>query len=73
MQIFRTIEKFFYENKLLSQKNSISYRNFIRTLINLYRIRHRTTKMKLKDLKVKLEAQKVNSDKKWLLEKIEEI
>lgn len=70
MQIFRSTEKFFNENKALTPKAKKGYKNFIRTLINLYRIRHMATKMKLKSIKTKLEQQEVNSDKFWLLEKI---
>jgi len=73
LQIFRSAEKYFNENKQLTSKNKKAYKNFIRTLINVYRIRHKATKMKLEDLKVKLEQQEVNSDKKWLLQKIEEL
>jgi len=42
-------------------------------LINLYRIKHGVTKMQLSNLKEKLEAQKLNSNKSWLLEKIKEL
>ncbi len=73
MQIFRSTEKFFNENKALPQKTRKGYKNFIRTLINLYRIRHRATKMKLEQINEKLEQQEVNSDKYWLREKIMEI
>lgn len=73
MQIFRSTEKFFNENKALPQKTRKGYKNFIRTLINLYRIRHRATKMKLEQVNLKLEQQEVNSDKYWLREKIVDI
>ena len=70
LQIFRSTEKYFNENTILTPKNKKAYKNFIRTLINVYRVRHRATKMTLKSIKEKLERQEVNSDKKWLLEKI---
>lgn len=72
LQIFRSAEKYFNENKQLTPQNKKAYKNFIRTLINVYRIRFGATKMKLVDLKTKLEKQEVNSDKKWLMQKIEE-
>jgi len=54
-------------------KSKTSYKNFIRTLINLYRIKHGVTKMQLENVKQKLLAQKLNSNKSWLLEKIGEL
>lgn len=68
--LFRSFEKYIREHKSLTSKSKTSYKNFIRTLINLYRIKHGVTKMKLENLKQKLEAQKLNSNKSWLLEKI---
>jgi len=71
--LFRSFEKYIREQKSLTSKSKTSYKNFIRTLINLYRIKHRVTKMKLENLKQKLETQKLNSNKSWLLEKIKEL
>jgi len=71
--LFRSFEKFIREHKNLPSKSKTSYRNFSRTLINLYRIKHNVTKMKLENLKQKLIAQKLNSNKSWLLEKIKEL
>jgi len=73
LQIFRSTEKYFNENQQLTPRNKKAYKNFIRTLINIYRVRHRATKMKLENIKEKLERQEVNSDKKWLMQKIEEL
>lgn len=73
LQIFRSTEKYFNENKELTPRNKKAYKNFIRTLINIYRIRHWATKMTLESIKEKLERQEVNSDKKWLMEKIDEL
>jgi len=42
-------------------------------LINLYRVRHRVTKMTPQSLRVKLEKAELLSDKRWLLEKIDEL
>jgi len=68
--LFRSFEKYIREHKSINSKSKTSYKNFIRTLINLYRIKHSVTKMKLDNVKQKLEAQKLNSNKSWLLEKI---
>jgi len=71
--LFRSFEKFIREHKSLTSKSKTSYKNFIRTLINLYRIKHDVTKMKLETLKEKLTIQKLNSNKSWLLKKIEDM
>lgn len=71
--LFRSFEKYIREHKSLTSKSKTSYKNFIRTLINLYRIKHGVTKMKLENLKQKLEAQKLNSNKSWLNEKVAEL
>ncbi len=73
VQAFRTAESYFKNHKSLTGRARLSYKNFIRILINLYRIQHRATKMTLISLKEKLEQQEVNSDKRWLLEKINEL
>lgn len=73
LQIFRSTEKYFNENKAFTPRNKKGYKNFIRALINLYRIRHQATKMTLQSIKVKLEKQEVNVDKRWLMGKIEEL
>ncbi len=70
--LFRSFEKYIREHKSLTSKSKTSYKNFIRTLINLYRIKHNVTKMQLENVKQKLVVQKLNSNKSWLLEKIEE-
>jgi len=73
IQAFRTAESFFKNHRLLPVRRKKGYKNFIRILINLYRIQHHATKMTLTSLQEKLEQQEVNSDKRWLLEKIEEL
>jgi len=73
VQKFRSMEKFFKENKHLSPTRKRSYKNFVRILIYVYKFRHLSTKMTLDGIKEKLNRQEVNSDKKWLEEKIEEL
>lgn len=73
MQIFRSAEKFMHDNKSLPSGHKIGYKNFIRLLINLYRIRHRATKISLARLGEKLEQAEFISDKHWLVEKMKEL
>jgi len=75
MRSFRTSEKYFRENKSLSAKSKTSYANFIKILSLLYRVRHDVNAIKadVERIKEKLDARKVNSDKRWLLEKIKEL
>lgn len=73
VQIFRSAEKYFITNKLISNNNRLAYKNFVRMLINLYRIKHRQTKMKISSFRKKLNHQKFNQDKSWLLVKLDEI
>jgi len=73
VQAFRTAESYFKNHKSLTSRAKLSYKNFIRILINLYRIRHRATKMSLTRLQGILEQQSVNSDKQWLLGKMGEL
>jgi len=72
-QMFRSIEKYVKEHKVLPTNQKKAYRTFIRLLINLYRVRHREGKMTLESIKNKLEKAEFISDKKWLVEKIEEL
>jgi len=72
-QLYRSFETYIQGNKVLTSKSKTSYKNFIRTLINLYRIKHSVTKMQLESVKIKLKAQKLNSNKSWLEEKMGEL
>jgi len=72
-QAFRTTERFLKKHQSLTGKRKKAYKSFIQILINLYRIRHNEGKRTLAWLKTELEQQQVNSDKRWLLEKIEEL
>jgi len=73
IQIFRSAEKYFAANKLISSNYRTAYKNFVRMLINLYRIKHKVTKMKTDSFIKKLKEQKFNQDKSWLIAKLEEI
>jgi len=74
MQAFRSANKYFKDNKSLPAKTRTGYTNFIKILIKIYRLRHNvnTTKADVERIKEKLDTQKVNSDKRWLLEKMED-
>ena len=72
-RLYRTTEKFFIDNKLLSTENRKAYKNFTQILINLYRFKHNEGRMTSPKLRKKLEQQEYNADKKWLLEKMDEL
>lgn len=73
LQKFRSAERFIIENKLLTATMRKGYKNFIQVLGNLYSVRHRVGKMTLDGIQKKLDAFEVVSDKRWLLEKMEEL
>lgn len=75
MQSFKSNQRYFKDNRELPAKTKKRYVNFIKILIKIYRFRDdvNATKAKLERIKEELNAQKVNCDKRWLLEKIEEL
>ncbi len=75
MQAFRSAHKYFKGDTSLAAKIRTGYANFIQILMNLYQLRHNinATKANVERIKEKLVQQKINSDKRWLLEKIEEL
>jgi len=82
MQAFRSASRFFKDNRLLpANQTQKAYINFLQILTKIYRFRRdvnfyhnvKTKKEKLESVRKKLEKQKVNADKQWLLEKIEEL
>jgi len=73
MQIFRSAQKFFKDNKQLTTVRKRSYRNFIQVLTYIYKIKFNATKMPLSKAKEKLIAQDVNSDREWLNTKMQEL
>ncbi len=75
MQTFRSAQRYFKDNKVLPTKTKKRYVNFIKILIKIYHFRDDVngTKAKLERIKEELNTQKVNCDKRWLLEKIEEL
>ena len=75
VQTFRSAHKYFKENKSLPNESKRGYINFIKILIKIYNLRYNVNanKAKLESIKEELNKQKVNSDKRWLLEKIHEL
>lgn len=73
MQIFRSAERFIETNQELTYAPKKSYKNFIQILINLYRVRHKEGKTTIKGVENKLEKMAYVSDKKWLVDKIENL
>jgi len=72
-QLFRSMESFIKNHKLLSNNDKTMYKTFIRIFYNLYRIKHRVGTIKLDKLKDRIENAEFISNKLWLLEKIEEL
>lgn len=73
VQIFRSTEKFVSDSKQLSPARKKADKNFINALINLYRVKHRAGKMTTQSIRKKIEKFELINDKRWLLEKIEEL
>ncbi len=73
MRTFLMAERFIKSNKSLVLKDKRAYRNFIRLLVNLYRVRHRASRVTKERLKEKLDKYEFISDKRWLSDKIEEL
>jgi len=71
--IFRSAEKFFTEHKTLPKSHKREYKNFVHILTNLYRVKHRASKMSIERIKASIEKSKINIDKAWLNEKMKEL
>jgi len=70
---FRSVEQYVKISHTLYTPLGKSYANFLKLLINLYKLRHNrgiVTKQKVLE---KIDNQKFISDKKWLLDELEEI
>ncbi len=71
MTIFRSAEQFFAKHQQLKSIRKQAYKNFIRLLINIYKVRFRVGKGTIASVHKKMEQMNYISDKKWLLEKLE--
>jgi len=72
-QSLESTKQFFKRNAQLASINKKSYLNFITTFIDLYKFKHKATKLKLTKIKNKINNMEVVYKKKWLLDKIEEL
>jgi len=72
-RIFRSAEKYFKGVKIFDKTTKLMYANFMNIFINLYKLKHNVGKISLERIKQRLDVQDVNSDKYWLLNKIEEL
>jgi len=70
MRRFVLTERYIQANKELVKNDKKAYKNFIRILLNTYRVKHKATRMTIESLLNKIEKVEFISDKKWLLEKI---
>jgi len=71
MRRFVMAERYIQANKKLIKNDKKAYKNFIRILLNIYRVKHKATRMTLESLLDKIEKAEFISDKKWLLDKID--
>jgi len=72
-QILRSAERFIVNHQVLPTTHKKSYKNFIKVLINLYRVKHQVGKKTLDTIHNDLLTTDFITDKKWLLNKIAEI
>jgi len=69
----QSYEGYISESKRLREVDKISHKNFMRILINLFRIKHSEGKMTLEKVKEKLAGTAQINNKDWLEEKIHEL
>lgn len=72
-RIFLSFIAYIKQNRIISAFNKKGYRNFTKTLHSLYRIKHNVGKQTIEHIENRLNTYTETSDKKWLLEKIEEL
>ena len=71
--IFRNTEQYVHKYKSLNSVNRSGFKNFVRVLILLYKIKFCSGKMTLERVQDKMGKMSYISDKVWLMEKIEEL
>ncbi len=72
-QIFRSFMKYIRQSKMHKAQHKKLYINFTKTLIGLYRIKHRFGNRSIDVIRERIDKYEAIADKKWLLEKIEEL
>lgn len=73
IRIFLMAERYIKNQKKLGASHKKAYKNFVRILINIYKYKHHANKMKKENIITKLEKMDYISDKKWLLQMIENL
>lgn len=73
MRVFVVAERYMQTNRKLVLSDKKAYKNFIRILLNVYRVKHKATRMTKESLLYKIEKAEFISDKNWLLKKIEDL
>jgi len=68
MRIFLWTEKFIKDQQKMITKEKNAYKNFIRILINIYKLKHKAGKTSKEKLHLKINNLEVLSDKKWLIQ-----
>jgi len=72
-QSFESTKQFFKRDIKLTQAVKMSYLNFITVFVELYKYKHKITKVKLSKIKLKIESMEFIRQKKWLYDKIQEL
>ncbi len=73
MQQFRSTKRFIRENKSLKINGKQGWENFVSAAGNLYKVRHRYGKVTVERVQQQIDNFKSINDKRWLLEKMEEL
>lgn len=73
MQQFRSTKRFIHDNKLLKINDKQGWENFVSAAANLYKVRHQYGKTRLETVQKQINTFKTINDKRWLLEKVEEM
>jgi len=72
-QIFRSFMEYMRQSKRHKPRQKKRYINFVKTLIGLYRIKHRFGNRSIDVIRERINKYEGIINKKWLLEKIEEL
>lgn len=73
IQEFINTKRYIQGNKSLKSPNRKAWKNFVTIITSLYNKKHKVGKTTIERLKEKLESYEAINDKRWLLEKMEEM
>lgn len=73
IRIFLLSERFIKSQKKLKGKDIMAYKNFIRVLINTYKLKHNSGKAKKINLIKKIDSLRIISDKDWLIKMLNQL